>query len=43
VLDDLSAWQAPDLLPGLAKLDAVGHTSGWDALAGIVAVAKTTQ
>jgi len=43
VLDDLSAWQAPDLHPSLARLDAVGHTSGWDALAGIVAVATTTQ
>ena len=43
VLDDLSAWQPPDLHPGLARLDAVGHTSGWDALAGSVAVAKTAQ
>ncbi|MCD6041707.1 MAG: hypothetical protein K0R40_1310 [Burkholderiales bacterium] len=43
VLDDLSAWQAPDLMPGLARLDAVGHTSGWDALAGVVAVARTVQ
>lgn len=40
VLSDLSAWQVPDLLPGLARLDAVGHTSGWDALAGVVAVAR---
>jgi hypothetical protein len=43
VLDNLSAWQPPDLLPSLARLDAVGHSSGWDALAGIVAVAKTAQ
>jgi len=43
VLDNLSAWQAPDLHPGLARLDAVGHTSGWDALAGVVAVARTAQ
>jgi hypothetical protein len=43
VLADLSAWEAPDLLPGLARLDAIGHTSGWDALAGIVAVARTSQ
>jgi len=43
VLDNLSAWQAPDLLPSLGRLDAVGHTSGWDALAGIVAVARTAQ
>jgi hypothetical protein len=43
VLEDLSAWQPPDLLPGLARLDAVGHTSGWDALAGVVAVARTAQ
>ena len=43
VLRDLSAWDAPDLLPGLSRLDAVGHTSGWDALAGIVAVARTSQ
>jgi hypothetical protein len=43
VLEDLAAWQAPDLLPGLARLDAVGHTSGWDALAGAVAVARTVQ
>jgi hypothetical protein len=41
VLENLSAWQAPDLHPSLAKLDAVGHSSGWDALAGIVAVART--
>lgn len=43
MLDDLSAWQVPDLHPRLARLDAVGHTSGWDALAGIVAVARTSQ
>ena len=43
VLDNLSAWQAPDLHPSLSRLDAVGHTSGWDALAGIVAVARTAQ
>jgi hypothetical protein len=43
VLSDLSAWETPDLLPNLARLDAVGHTSGWDALAGIVAVARTSQ
>ena len=43
VLDNLSAWQAPDLHPSLARLDAVGHTSGWDALAGVIAVARTAQ
>ena len=43
VLDNLSAWQAPDLHPSLARLDEVGHTSGWDALAGVVAVARTVQ
>jgi hypothetical protein len=43
VLRDLSAWEAPDLLPALSRLDSVGHTSGWDALAGIVAVARTSQ
>ena len=43
VLENLSAWEVPDLHPSLARLDAVGHTSGWDALAGIVAVARTTQ
>jgi hypothetical protein len=43
VLENLSAWQVPDLLPSLAKLDRVGHSSGWDALAGIVAVARTSQ
>lgn len=43
VLDNLSAWQAPDLHPSLARLDAVGHTSGWDALAGVVAVARTSR
>jgi hypothetical protein len=43
VLENLSAWQVPDLHPSLAKLDGVGHSSGWDALAGIVAVAKTSQ
>ena len=43
VLTDLAAWDTPDLLPRLSRLDALGHTSGWDALAGIVAVAKTSQ
>jgi uncharacterized protein DUF2877 len=43
VLENLSAWQVPDLHPSLARLDSVGHTSGWDALAGIVAVARTAQ
>lgn len=43
VLENLSAWQTPDLHPSLAKLDSVGHSSGWDALAGIVAVARTAQ
>jgi hypothetical protein len=43
VLENLSAWEVPDLHPSLARLDAVGHTSGWDALAGVVAVAKTAQ
>jgi hypothetical protein len=43
VLESLSAWQPPDLHPALSKLDAVGHSSGWDALAGVVAVARTTQ
>jgi hypothetical protein len=43
VLENLSAWQVPDLLPSLGRLDAVGHSSGWDALAGIVAVARTAS
>ena len=43
VLENLAAWQPPDLHPALSKLDAVGHSSGWDALAGVVAVAKTIQ
>jgi hypothetical protein len=43
VLANLSAWEVPDLHPSLVRLDAVGHTSGWDALAGIVAVARTAQ
>ena len=43
VLVDLAAWETPDLLPSLSRLDALGHTSGWDALAGIVAVAKSSQ
>jgi len=43
LLDDLAAWEAPDLHPALERLDAVGHSSGWDALAGIVAVARTSQ
>lgn len=43
VLDHLAAWQVPELHPSLARLDAVGHTSGWDALAGAVAVARTSQ
>jgi hypothetical protein len=43
LLEELSAWETPDLNPALGRLDAVGHSSGWDALAGIVAVAKTAQ
>ena len=43
LLEDLCAWQVADLHPALARLDAVGHNSGWDALAGIVAVARTVQ
>ena len=43
VLENLAAWQPPDLHPSLAKLETVGHSSGWDALAGIVAVARTAQ
>jgi Protein of unknown function (DUF2877) len=43
LLENLAAWQPPDLHPSLSKLDAVGHSSGWDALAGIVAVARTAQ
>ena len=43
VLDRLSAWRAGELRPSLARLDAVGHTSGWDALAGIAAVARSSQ
>ena len=43
LLTDLAAWETPDLLPSLSRLDALGHTSGWDTLAGIVAVAKTSQ
>jgi hypothetical protein len=42
-LESLAAWQAPDLQPVLGRLDLVGHTSGWDALAGIVAAARTAQ
>ena len=43
LLENLSAWEVPDLHPSLARLDGVGHTSGWDALAGIVAVARTAD
>jgi hypothetical protein len=43
LLEDLSAWETPDLNPALGRLDAVGHSSGWDALAGSVAVANTAQ
>jgi hypothetical protein len=43
MLESLAAWQTPDLQPVLGKLDLVGHTSGWDALAGIVAAARTAQ
>jgi hypothetical protein len=31
---------APDWTRVLAELDGVGHTSGWDSLAGVVAVAR---
>jgi hypothetical protein len=41
MLDNLSAWETPSLTASLGRLDAVGHSSGWDTLAGIVAVAKS--
>lgn len=40
VMDNLAAWETPSLTASLGRLDAVGHTSGWDALAGAVAVAR---
>ena len=43
VLENLSAWETPSLTASLGRLDAVGHSSGWDALAGIVAVARSAS
>lgn len=43
VLENLAAWETPSLTASLGRLDAVGHSSGWDALAGIVAVARGAQ
>jgi hypothetical protein len=43
VLDNLAAWETPSLTASLGRLDAVGHSSGWDALAGIVAVARSAS
>ena len=42
VLSDLGVGSAGPAT-ALSRLDSVGHTSGWDALAGIVAVARTSQ
>jgi hypothetical protein len=43
VLDDLAAWETPSLTVALGRLDDIGHSSGWDALAGIVAVARSAS
>jgi hypothetical protein len=43
VMENLAAWETPSLTASLGRLDAVGHTSGWDALAGIVAVARSAS
>ena len=37
---DALCTRAPDWIAVLAALDGVGHCSGWDSLAGVVAVAK---
>jgi len=37
---DALCTRAPDWTAVLAALDGVGHCSGWDSLAGVVAVAK---
>lgn len=43
VLENLAAWETPNLTASLGRLDAVGHSSGWDALAGAVAVARSAS
>lgn len=43
VLENLAAWETPSLTGSLSRLDAVGHSSGWDALAGVVAVARSAS
>jgi hypothetical protein len=43
VLENLAAWETPSLTASLGRLDAVGHSSGWDALAGVVAVARSAS
>lgn len=41
VLNAVLAGEAEALPSGLAKIDAVGHCSGWDALAGSVTVLRS--
>jgi len=43
VLENLAAWETPSLTASLGRLDAIGHSSGWDALAGVVAVARSAS
>ena len=40
ILDDLLHGRAADLPPALAAIGSIGHTSGWDALAGAVVVLR---
>lgn len=40
VLQTMCAVEQGPLVTGLARLNAVGHCSGWDALAGALAVAR---
>lgn len=41
ILENLSERGTPRLARSLSAVDAIGHTSGWDALAGIVLAATT--
>ncbi|MFQ5775058.1 MAG: DUF2877 domain-containing protein [Kiloniellaceae bacterium] len=40
ILDDALAGRGARFLARMAALDAIGHTSGWDALAGVVTVLR---
>lgn len=43
VLDDIAGGGTPELAGRMAAVAAIGHTSGWDALAGAVTVLRASS